>query len=123
MIIVKPKVQISGCVAQGTFTEFHFSTDHMFYVSCHIIDHRMSHNISALTFSMDKDNKHQCLFCNAIFTQKGSLKRHEDNIHKNIKFDCQDCGKQYKQKEILTMHFMAGDNMQSVSPLQSTLPQ
>ena len=43
---------------------------------------------------MDKENKNQCLFCNAIFSAKGSLKNHEDSIHRNIKFDCQDCGKQ-----------------------------
>ena len=53
---------------------------------------------------MDKDNKHQCLFCNAIFSQKGHLKTHEDSIHKNIKFDCQDCGKQFTHKVSLTRH-------------------
>ena len=53
---------------------------------------------------MDKENKNQCLFCDAIFSHKGSLKTHEDSIHKNIKFDCQDCGKQYKEKGSLTKH-------------------
>ena len=53
---------------------------------------------------MDKENKHQCLLCNAIFSGKGSLKNHEDSIHKHIKFDCQDCGKQFTQKGKLTMH-------------------
>ena len=53
---------------------------------------------------MDKENKHWCLFCNAIFSQKGHLKRHEDSIHKKIKFDCQDCGNQYNRKETLTSH-------------------
>ena len=41
---------------------------------------------------MDEENKHR--FCNATFSFKGYLKTHEDSIHKNIKFDCQDCGKQ-----------------------------
>ena len=53
---------------------------------------------------MDKGNKHQCSFCNSIFSQKGGLKTHEDSIHKNIKYDCHDCGKQYKEKGTLTMH-------------------
>jgi len=53
---------------------------------------------------MDKEDKHQCLFCNAIFSVKGSLKRHEDSIHKNIRFDCRDCGKQFKVKGKLTTH-------------------
>ena len=51
---------------------------------------------------MNKDNKHQCLLCKAIFSTKGNLKVHEDSIHKNIKFDCQDCGKQYNKKGALT---------------------
>ena len=53
---------------------------------------------------MGKENKHQCLFCIAIFSRKGDLKFHEDSIHKNIKFDCQDCGKQFKRKDHLTTH-------------------
>ena len=53
---------------------------------------------------MDEENKNQCLFCNAIFSQKGYLKIHEDSIHKNIKFDCHDCGKQYAQKGNLRSH-------------------
>ena len=53
---------------------------------------------------MDKENNHQCLICNAIFSRKGYLKTHEDSIHKNIKFHCQDCGKQYKEKGTLTKH-------------------
>ena len=48
---------------------------------------------------MNKGNKNQCLFCNAIFSTKRNLKIHEDSIHKNIKFDCQDCGKLTIQTE------------------------
>ena len=47
---------------------------------------------------MQKKRKKQCLFCNGIFSGKQSLKLNEDSIHRNIKFDCQDCGKQSKQK-------------------------
>ena len=53
---------------------------------------------------MDKENKHRCLFCNAIFSLKNNLKTHEDSIHKSIKFDCPDCGKQYTMKGTLTRH-------------------
>ena len=53
---------------------------------------------------MDKKNKNQCLFCDAIFSRKQNLERHEDSIHRNIKFDCQVCGKQYKEKGKLTIH-------------------
>ena len=53
---------------------------------------------------MHKENKHQCLFCNTIFSRKGDLKKHEDSINKNITFDCQDCGKQFKIKGTLTIH-------------------
>ena len=51
---------------------------------------------------MDKD-KYWC-FCNARLSTEGYLKKHENSIHKNIKFDCKDCGKQYKEKGKLTRH-------------------
>ena len=53
---------------------------------------------------MEKENKHQCLFCNSIFSSRGSLKTHEDSVHKNMKFDCQDCEKQYTEKGQLKRH-------------------
>ena len=52
---------------------------------------------------MDKD-KYWCLFCNARLSTEGYLKKHENSIHKNIKFDCKDCGKQFKLKRILATH-------------------
>ena len=55
---------------------------------------------------MGKENKIQCLICNAIFSTKGHLKTHEDSLHKNIKLDRQDCGKQYTQKGHLTRHIV-----------------
>ena len=61
-------------------------------------------SLAEFIFGMDKENKHQCLLCNAIFSAKGSLKAHEDSIHKNKKFDCQDCGKQYTDKGNLRRH-------------------
>ena len=53
---------------------------------------------------MDRENKNQCFFCNAIFSTKAASKIHEDSIHKNIKHNCQDCGKQYTKKTNLARH-------------------
>ena len=45
-----------------------------------------------------------CLVCNKSFQTKGSLKHHENNIHKSIKVGCQDCGKQFTHKFNLRRH-------------------
>ena len=46
---------------------------------------------------MTKIEGHICLICDSIFSTKGCLKIHEDSIHKNTRFSCQYCGKQYAQ--------------------------
>jgi len=43
--------------------------------------------------------EYKCPICYKSCKTKQNLKDHEDSIHKNIKFDCLDCSKQYKQKK------------------------
>ena len=53
---------------------------------------------------MSAKQKHKCLICNSGFSTKGALKKHEDNIHNTIRFDCKDCGKQFTQWGSLGQH-------------------
>ena len=41
--------------------------------------------------------------CDLSFPSKSGLRQHE-NKHKETKFTCQDCGKQFASKTILTRH-------------------
>ena len=44
---------------------------------------------------------YKCQVCNSRFSGKRTLKQHEDSIHKSMKFECQNCGKQITFKEAL----------------------
>ncbi|XP_076073968.1 uncharacterized protein LOC143045393 [Mytilus galloprovincialis] len=46
-----------------------------------------------------------CTVCNQVFTRKGSLKRHEQARHQNLKlYQCDKCGKRFHRKHYLTSH-------------------
>ncbi|XP_071129820.1 uncharacterized protein [Mytilus edulis] len=46
-----------------------------------------------------------CTVCNQVFTRKGSLKRHEQSRHQNLKlYQCDKCGKRFHRKHYLTSH-------------------
>ena len=68
----------------------------------------------------------KCSICNSSFTSKHSLKAHEDSSHKNIRFDCLDCGKEYKLNSQLSRHIktvhkgMKGSHSSSASTALQT---
>ena len=49
------------------------------------------------------------LICDTILSSKYYVKKHEDIIHrrKDKKLDCQDCGKQFTQKDKFTKHIIS----------------
>ena len=47
---------------------------------------------------------YKCKLCDLIYASKQTLMVHENGQHKNIKFTCQDCGKQFTQIGNLTVH-------------------
>ena len=57
-----------------------------------------------LTRHVNKAHKYRCDFCGKGFNTSGHLKRHVDNIHKQIKFNCTDCGKTFNQEDHLRTH-------------------
>ncbi|XP_052069312.1 uncharacterized protein LOC127708477 [Mytilus californianus] len=47
----------------------------------------------------------KCTVCSQVFTRKGSLKRHEQSRHQNLKlYQCDKCGKLFHRKHYLTSH-------------------
>ena len=53
---------------------------------------------------IQKDRTNVYFVMQSIFSQKRHLKSHVDSIHKNIRFGCQDCEKQFTQKVNSTRH-------------------
>ena len=43
--------------------------------------------------------------CNLGFSEKSNLNRHENSIHKGLKFKCDHCDKEFSQKGSVAIHF------------------
>ena len=58
------------------------------------------------------DKKFQCSLCQSGFTQKSSLKMHEESVHYGVKHKCDTCGFQATQKTKLRAHIKINHEQQ-----------
>ena len=54
--------------------------------------------------SIINDNKYVCNLCNATFTRKNSLKRHQYKHSKNRPYECITCSKTFYRADIYNRH-------------------
>ena len=85
------------CVCGKTFDDQYSLEVH--HASCHISKDNISkeNNISNSRIAIGKQNKdYECMFCQKVFTQSGSLSMHIKNVHEERKdFKCDLCNKQF----------------------------
>ncbi|KAK3883589.1 hypothetical protein Pcinc_012092 [Petrolisthes cinctipes] len=66
--------------------------------------------------------KYKCNVCDRKFTQKGALNIHS-HIHSGRKFECRECGKQFKHKSTLRGHVVNQHDMKEGGRKSSNLTQ
>ena len=54
--------------------------------------------------SMASELQHECFISHSKFNFATSLMAHENSVHKDVKFGCQECGKQFIRKSVLNTH-------------------
>ena len=60
---------------------------------------------SNVTEESKKKQPVKCEFCDKIFSQKGSLKRHMETVHQKLKpHKCEECGEAFSRKYSLKIH-------------------
>ena len=54
--------------------------------------------------NLHKQIKHKCPECGKMFTQKSSLNQHIESIHEQIKHQCPECGQMFSLKRSVKQH-------------------
>ena len=70
-----------------------------------IIDKLLIDILNGLEIS-EKEKSTYCEICDRVFSNKSSLKRHVDNVHRQIKFKCDKCNENFSLKENLKKHIV-----------------
>ena len=50
------------------------------------------------------NTRHKCDTCDKAYRQKSGLVSHIDSVHRNLKFECKLCGKEFSSMGILNSH-------------------